>query len=235
MHALFSGKADRPKAESAPANILPDLGAVRGLPSGVSKFRDFICQLPIHLSKYILSMLGCPGGSPSWPSSEVPRSIFCFAGMLDTNTLNKCASVSQHWAALAQQVKADLSMHTFIQNQVALLQVLPLREGQSGGQPRFCAKVGLTASLRVRLAGPQLASCPVAAASQASAVTPLLPGLPAGHHFTLLSPVLPAGTTPLETSQDGRGRGFLKPHRTGSFFPECYIAAYAVRTPLVCL
>ncbi|KAI5265359.1 F-Box/Wd Repeat-Containing Protein 10 [Manis pentadactyla] len=102
----------RPKAKSAPANILPDLSAVGGLSSGVSKFRDFIRQLPSHLSKYILSML-------------------------DTNTLNKCASVSQHWAALAQQVKADLSMHTFIQNQVALLQGSYIR----GIDPNYANKL----------------------------------------------------------------------------------------------
>ncbi|KAK2508127.1 hypothetical protein MC885_017360 [Smutsia gigantea] len=97
MNGLFSGKAGMPKAEGAPANTLLHLDALRGLSSGVSKFRDFIRQLPIHLSKYILSML-------------------------DKNTLNKCASVSQHWAALVQQVKVDLSMHTFIRNQIALLQ-----------------------------------------------------------------------------------------------------------------
>ncbi|GAB5580549.1 F-box/WD repeat-containing protein 7 isoform X1 [Prionailurus iriomotensis] len=44
------------------------------------------------------------------------------AGLLDKNSLNRCAFVSQHWAALAQQVKKDLSMHTFIQNQIAFLQ-----------------------------------------------------------------------------------------------------------------
>lgn len=48
--------------------------------------------------------------------------------MLDKNTLHKCASVSQHWATLVQQVKMDLSMHTFIQNQITLLQVLPVWE-----------------------------------------------------------------------------------------------------------
>ncbi|KAM5214692.1 F-box and WD repeat domain containing protein 10B isoform 8-T8 [Hipposideros larvatus] len=97
MNRLFSGKADLPKAGCTPSDLLVDLDTVRDLSSGVSKHRDFICHLPIHLSKYILSML-------------------------DKNTLNRCASVSQHWAALAQQVKIDLSMHTFIQDHVALLQ-----------------------------------------------------------------------------------------------------------------
>ncbi|XP_039703342.1 F-box and WD repeat domain containing protein 10B isoform X1 [Pteropus medius] len=96
MNRLFSGKADMPKARYTSA-LLDDLDAVRDLSSGVRKYRDFIRYLPIHLSQYILSML-------------------------DKNTLHKCASVSQHWATLVQQVKMDLSMHTFIQNQIALLQ-----------------------------------------------------------------------------------------------------------------
>lgn len=44
--------------------------------------------------------------------------------MLDKNSLNKCVFVSQHWATLVQQVKVDQSMHSFIQNQITLLQVL---------------------------------------------------------------------------------------------------------------
>ncbi|XP_062968511.1 F-box and WD repeat domain containing protein 10B isoform X1 [Cynocephalus volans] len=97
MNRLYSGKAGAPKLGSDPCNLLVDLDEVRELSSGFSKHRDFIRHLPVHLSKYILRML-------------------------DRNTLNKCASVSQHWAALAQQVKMDLSMRTFIQNQIALLQ-----------------------------------------------------------------------------------------------------------------
>nr|KAF6455283.1 hypothetical protein HJG63_002620 [Rousettus aegyptiacus] len=96
MNRLFSGKADMPKARYT-SDLLFDLDAVRDLSSGVRKYRDFIRYLPIHLSQYILSML-------------------------DKNTLHKCASVSQHWATLVQQVKMDLSMHTFIQNQITLLQ-----------------------------------------------------------------------------------------------------------------
>ncbi|XP_053749080.1 F-box and WD repeat domain containing protein 10B isoform X3 [Panthera pardus] len=97
MNRLFSRKAGRSKAESAPSDLLVDLDVVRDLSSGARKYQDFIRHLPIHLSKYILSML-------------------------DKNSLNRCAFVSQHWAALAQQVKKDLSMHTFIQNQIAFLQ-----------------------------------------------------------------------------------------------------------------
>ncbi|XP_021550341.1 CMT1A duplicated region transcript 1 protein isoform X2 [Neomonachus schauinslandi] len=97
MNRLFSRKADLSKAEYTPSDLLVDLDVVKDLSSGVSKFRDFIHYLPIHLSKYILSML-------------------------DKNSLNRCASVSRHWAMLVQQVKMDLSMHTFIQGHITFLQ-----------------------------------------------------------------------------------------------------------------
>ncbi|KAM9210496.1 F-box/WD repeat-containing protein 10-like isoform 1-T1 [Dugong dugon] len=107
-------KSGVPKAGGLPFDQLIDLGAVRDLSSGFSQYRDFIRHLPIHVSKYILSML-------------------------DKNTLNKCASVSQHWAALAHQVKMDLSMHTFIQSQVALLQGTYTR----GIDPNYANKLSI--------------------------------------------------------------------------------------------
>lgn len=56
---------------------------------------------------------------------EVSGSIFLFLpGMLDKNSLSRCSLVSQHWAALSMQVKSDLSMQSFIQNQISILQVL---------------------------------------------------------------------------------------------------------------
>ncbi|KAM9210497.1 F-box/WD repeat-containing protein 10-like isoform 2-T2 [Dugong dugon] len=114
MNRLFSRKSGVPKAGGLPFDQLIDLGAVRDLSSGFSQYRDFIRHLPIHVSKYILSML-------------------------DKNTLNKCASVSQHWAALAHQVKMDLSMHTFIQSQVALLQGTYTR----GIDPNYANKLSI--------------------------------------------------------------------------------------------
>ncbi|XP_063097772.1 F-box and WD repeat domain containing protein 10B [Cavia porcellus] len=97
MNEPLSRKAGTLSPGDDPCNLLMDLEDVRDLSSGVSKYRDFIRLLPVHLSKYILRML-------------------------DRNTLNKCASVSHHWAALAQQVKMDLPMNTYIQNQIILLQ-----------------------------------------------------------------------------------------------------------------
>ncbi|XP_059937403.1 F-box and WD repeat domain containing protein 10B isoform X2 [Mesoplodon densirostris] len=98
MNRLSSEKASVSTAGSAPAaDVLVDLEAVRELSSGVSRYRDFILHLPVHLSKYILSML-------------------------DKNSLKRCVFVSQHWAVLVQQVKTDLSMHAFIQHQITLLQ-----------------------------------------------------------------------------------------------------------------
>ncbi|KAM5308929.1 F-box and WD repeat domain containing protein 10B [Glossophaga mutica] len=112
MNKLFPKKADMRKTGCAPFDLLADLDAVRDLSSGVSKYRDFIRHLPIHLSKYILSML-------------------------DKSSLNRCTSVSQHWASLAQQVKMDLSMHTFIQNQIILLQGSYTR----GIDPNYASKL----------------------------------------------------------------------------------------------
>ncbi|XP_007462734.1 PREDICTED: F-box/WD repeat-containing protein 10 [Lipotes vexillifer] len=113
MNSLSSEKASVSKAGSAPvADVLVDLEAVRELSSGVSRYRDFIRHLPVHLSKYILSML-------------------------DKNSLNRCVFVSQHWAVLAQQVRTDLSMHSFIRHQITLLQGSYTR----GIDPNYANKV----------------------------------------------------------------------------------------------
>uniref|UniRef100_H2QCE8 F-box and WD repeat domain containing 10B n=1 Tax=Pan troglodytes TaxID=9598 RepID=H2QCE8_PANTR len=110
MNRLFSGKGDITKPGYYPCNLLVDLDDIRDLSSGF----NFIRYLPIHLSKYILRML-------------------------DRHTLNKCASVSQHWAAMAQQVKMDLSAHGFIQNQITFLQGSYTR----GIDPNYANKVSI--------------------------------------------------------------------------------------------
>ncbi|XP_044528029.1 CMT1A duplicated region transcript 1 protein [Gracilinanus agilis] len=63
----------------------------------ISKEKDFIRCLPVHISKYIL-------------------------GLLDKKTLNKCLLVSRHWALLAEQVRKDHSTHQYVENEIALLQ-----------------------------------------------------------------------------------------------------------------
>uniref|UniRef100_A0A2K6QAV2 CMT1A duplicated region transcript 1 n=1 Tax=Rhinopithecus roxellana TaxID=61622 RepID=A0A2K6QAV2_RHIRO len=131
MNRLFSEKGGITKLGYDPCSLLVNLDDIRDLSSGFSKYRDFIRYLPIHLSKYILSMLGClrgfPRHLPSWPR------------MLDRHTLNKCASVSQHWAAMAQQVKTDLSAHAFIQNQIIFMQGSYTR----GIDPNYANKVSI--------------------------------------------------------------------------------------------
>ncbi|XP_066222561.1 F-box and WD repeat domain containing protein 10B [Saccopteryx leptura] len=112
MNRQFSRKEGMPKVGDTPSNLLVDLDAVRDLSSGVSKYLDFIHHLPIHLSKYILSLL-------------------------DKNSLNRCASVSRHWAVVAQEVKLDLWRHTVIQNQITLLQGSDVR----GLDPRYACKL----------------------------------------------------------------------------------------------
>ncbi|XP_011850691.1 PREDICTED: CMT1A duplicated region transcript 1 protein isoform X2 [Mandrillus leucophaeus] len=114
MNRLFSEKGGITKPGYDPCNLLVDLDDLRDLSSGFSKYRDFIRYLPIHLSKYILRML-------------------------DRHTLNKCASVSQHWAAMAQQVKTDLSAHGFIQNQIVFMQGSYTR----GIDPNYANKVSI--------------------------------------------------------------------------------------------
>ncbi|XP_054957790.2 F-box/WD repeat-containing protein 10 isoform X2 [Pan paniscus] len=114
MNRLFSGKGDITKPGYDPCNLLVDLDDIRDLSSGFNKYRDFIRYLPIHLAKYILRML-------------------------DRHTLNKCASVSLHWAAMAQQVKMDLSAHGFTQNQITFLQGSYTR----GIDPNYANKVSI--------------------------------------------------------------------------------------------
>lgn len=114
MNKQFSGKAGIFRLGDDPCHLLLSLDDVQVLSSGSSKHRDFIRYLPLHLSKYILRML-------------------------DKNSLNRCSFVSQHWAALTQQVKLDLSMHSFLQNQISLLQGSYTR----GIDPNYASKVSI--------------------------------------------------------------------------------------------
>ncbi|KAL6052291.1 hypothetical protein STEG23_014404 [Scotinomys teguina] len=114
MNKQFSGKAGILRLRDDSCHLLLSLDDVQVLSSGSSKHLDFIRYLPLHLSKYILKML-------------------------DKNSLNRCASVSQHWADLTQQVKLDLSMQPFIQNQISLLQGSYTR----GIDPNYANKVSI--------------------------------------------------------------------------------------------
>uniref|UniRef100_A0A8C2LYE7 F-box and WD-40 domain protein 10 n=1 Tax=Cricetulus griseus TaxID=10029 RepID=A0A8C2LYE7_CRIGR len=114
LNKQLSGKAGISKLEDDPCNLLLSLDDIQALSSGSSKYRDFIRYLPLHLSKYILRML-------------------------DKNSLTRCAFVSQHWAALTQQVKMDLSMQSFLQNQISLLQGSYTR----GIDPNYASKVSV--------------------------------------------------------------------------------------------
>ncbi|XP_007483469.1 F-box and WD repeat domain containing protein 10B isoform X2 [Monodelphis domestica] len=76
---------------------LPSYTSYRQQLPEISKEKDFIRCLPVHISKYIL-------------------------GLLDKKTLNKCLSVSRHWALLAEQVRKDHSTHQYVENEITLLQ-----------------------------------------------------------------------------------------------------------------
>nr|AAI41213.1 Fbxw10 protein [Mus musculus] len=114
MNRQIFGKGGMSRLGDDPCNLLLSLDHVQLLSSGYSKYRDFIRDLPLHLSKYILRML-------------------------DKHSLNRCIFVSQHWATLAQQVKVDQSMHSFIQNQISLLQGSYTR----GIDPNYANKVSI--------------------------------------------------------------------------------------------
>ncbi|XP_055450206.1 F-box and WD repeat domain containing protein 10B isoform X2 [Psammomys obesus] len=114
MNKYLFGKEGIYKLAEDPGDLLLSLEQINVLSSGFSRHRDFIRYLPLHLSKYILRML-------------------------DKNSLNRCAFVSQHWAALTQQVKQDLAMNSFIQNQISVLQGSYMR----GIDPTYANKVSV--------------------------------------------------------------------------------------------
>ncbi|XP_060219493.1 F-box and WD repeat domain containing protein 10B isoform X3 [Meriones unguiculatus] len=114
MNKYLFGKEGIYKLAEDPGDLLLSLEQIHVLSSGFSRHRDFIRYLPLHLSKYILRML-------------------------DKNSLNRCAFVSQHWATLTQQVKQDLAMNSFIQNQISVLQGSYMR----GIDPTYANKVSV--------------------------------------------------------------------------------------------
>nr|XP_025038204.1 CMT1A duplicated region transcript 1 protein [Pelodiscus sinensis] len=65
--------------------------------TGIYKYKDFIRSLPTHLSKYILRFL-------------------------DSRTLNRCTSVSQHWALLVRQVKQEQLVRRLVLEEIVYLQ-----------------------------------------------------------------------------------------------------------------
>ena len=65
---------------------------------GVSKYKDFIRCLPVHLSKKIFSLL-------------------------DKNSLTNCLCISKHWRILAEEVQKDFLVHQLMTEEVMLMQV----------------------------------------------------------------------------------------------------------------
>ena len=66
--------------------------------SGVAKRKDFIHQLPVHLSK-------------------------CILGYLDEPSLHNCRQVSQYWALLVEEVNKEYHVNQHLWEQVMLMQV----------------------------------------------------------------------------------------------------------------
>ncbi|OCT63095.1 CMT1A duplicated region transcript 1 protein [Xenopus laevis] len=65
--------------------------------SGVSMYKDFICCLPVHLSKRIL-------------------------GFLNKKSLFSCLFVSQHWCYLTKETMQDLDAERLVRNEAMILQ-----------------------------------------------------------------------------------------------------------------
>ena len=70
--------------------------------SGVAKHRDFIRELPVHLSKYIL-------------------------GLLDPHSLANCLCVSAHWRRLTEEAQNEYHVNQRLWEEVILMQVLYTR------------------------------------------------------------------------------------------------------------
>ena len=66
--------------------------------SGVSRYKDFIQGLPVHLSKYIM-------------------------GFLDQVSLHNCVCVSKKWRVLAEEVHKEFYINQHLQEEVMLMQV----------------------------------------------------------------------------------------------------------------
>uniref|UniRef100_A0A8C8VQK8 F-box domain-containing protein n=1 Tax=Pelusios castaneus TaxID=367368 RepID=A0A8C8VQK8_9SAUR len=99
-HLYYETTASVDDEMSIASSIVPALSTVPASfqsASGVNKYEDFIRCLPTHLSKYIL-------------------------GFLDARSLNRCTSVSQHWAFLAKQVKQEHLSHRLVQEEIMYLQ-----------------------------------------------------------------------------------------------------------------
>ncbi|KAJ8363117.1 hypothetical protein SKAU_G00119480 [Synaphobranchus kaupii] len=65
--------------------------------SGVSRHRDFIRSLPVHLAKRIL-------------------------GFLDRSVLLNCLDVSQHWHYLTEEVQTEIDTKRMVENQAMIMQ-----------------------------------------------------------------------------------------------------------------
>lgn len=66
--------------------------------SGVSKYKDFVRFLPVHLAKNIL-------------------------GFLDQSSLHNCICVSKNWRSLAEEVHKEFFVNQHLREDVMLMQV----------------------------------------------------------------------------------------------------------------
>ncbi|XP_072044586.1 F-box and WD repeat domain containing protein 10B-like isoform X2 [Amphiura filiformis] len=97
---------------SSPDPTLPIMPTARSAIGGIRSHVDFIRDLPIHISKYILSHL------------EYAQLVECF-------------SVSRHWEHIAHSVEEDLRMRQILWEDVMLMQ----GSSAQGGNPVYASYV----------------------------------------------------------------------------------------------
>ncbi|XP_063961224.1 F-box and WD repeat domain containing protein 10B-like [Lytechinus pictus] len=89
--------------------VVPAMG--RAL-SGIRQYVDFVRELPVHLSKYILSFL-------------------------DYEDLMNCGGVSPHWCYISKEVEEDMKLRQIVWEEVMLMQ----GSSAKGGNPMFAKHV----------------------------------------------------------------------------------------------
>ncbi|XP_027696365.1 CMT1A duplicated region transcript 1 protein [Vombatus ursinus] len=111
---MFSDRTDGAMEDEHFTVHLPSPPDCRKQLPEISKGKDFIRCLPVHISKYIL-------------------------GLLDKKTLNKCLLVSRHWSMLVEEVKKDQAAHQHVENEITLLQ----ETYSKGLYPNYASRPGI--------------------------------------------------------------------------------------------
>ncbi|MBN3307591.1 FBW10 protein, partial [Amia calva] len=92
--AGWESESESVSSEDPALSVIPS--SSRSL-SGVSRYRDFVRRLPVHLAK-------------------------CILGLLDKTSLVNCLCVSRHWRYLAEEIQKEALVRRNVENQAMILQ-----------------------------------------------------------------------------------------------------------------